>query len=67
MKQMVMGAMAHPFNPPYSKSQAFKWAMHIAEALHYLHCVCRPMIIHRDLKLDNILLSCTDTDKSVVS
>lgn len=67
LKQLVLGAMSKPFDPPYNKSQAFKWAMHIAEALHYLHCVCTPMIIHRDLKLDNILLSGTDADTSVVS
>lgn len=67
LKQLVISAMSRPFDPPYSKTQAIKWAMHIAEALHYLHCVCTPMIIHRDLKLDNVLLSTADPDQSVVS
>lgn len=31
--------------------------LQIAEAMHYLHSVCKPMIMHRDLKLDNVLLT----------
>lgn len=29
---------------------ALRWSINIASAMHYLHSVCRPMIIHRDLK-----------------
>eukprot|EP00775_Hariotina_reticulata_P010407 gene10407-10565_t len=57
LKAVVMAAMSRPFDPGYTKVQALDWAMQVAEAMHYLHCVCRPMIIHRDLKLDNILLT----------
>jgi serine/threonine protein kinase len=57
LKGALTDAMASPFNPPFSKGQALGWAMQVAEAMHYLHAVCRPMIIHRDLKLDNVLLT----------
>ena len=119
LKALVLKAMARPFDPPYSKADALRWAMQvgrmlrapclpletiggarwqrgrgptkpphsstlspappspfhaapspsarpvhprrplhqIAEAVHYLHAVCRPMVIHRDLKLDNVLLT----------
>jgi serine/threonine protein kinase len=38
----------------------------IAEAMHYLHSVCRPMVIHRDLKLDNVLLTGGPTHSATV-
>jgi serine/threonine protein kinase len=66
LKALVMSAMGMPFAPPYSKSHALSWAMQVAEALHYLHCVCRPMIIHRDLKLDNVLLSSSNLEEATV-
>ena len=33
-----------------------RWALEIAQALCYLHSF-KPMIVHRDLKLENILLT----------
>lgn len=35
----------------YEARDAIRWAIHIASAMHYLHSVCRPMIIHRDMKV----------------
>ena len=35
---------------------AMRWALQIAEALEYLHHFT-PMIVHRDLKLENVLLT----------
>ncbi|KAK9811579.1 hypothetical protein WJX72_006439 [[Myrmecia] bisecta] len=42
--------------PIYSRQDALRWATQLAEAFQYLH-THRPMIIHRDLKLDNVLLT----------
>lgn len=35
---------------------AMRWALQIAEALAYLHHFS-PLVVHRDLKLENILLT----------
>ena len=35
----------------------FKAAVGIAEALDYLHHECSPLVIHRDVKSSNILLT----------
>ena len=38
---------------------AIRWMIEMAQGLKYLH-QCQPMVIHRDLKLENILLQGTD-------
>lgn len=40
----------------YSWKDAFRWLQQIAAALKYLHGL-RPMVVHRDLKLENLLLT----------
>jgi serine/threonine protein kinase len=37
--------------PMFEKRDALRWSLHVATAMHYLHHVCRPMIIHRDMKV----------------
>jgi serine/threonine protein kinase len=39
----------------YSTKDAVRWMLDIACGLQYLHSR-HPMVIHRDLKLENILL-----------
>lgn len=39
---------------------ALLWAGDIAQAMHYLHAVCRPSIVHRDLKVRAVYIGCMD-------
>jgi serine/threonine protein kinase len=43
----------------YTSQEALTWLLHVAEGMQYLHTITenKPMIIHRDLKLENIMLS----------
>ena len=43
----------------YTWQDAFRWLGQIAAALKHLHSL-RPMVVHRDLKLENLLLTCLD-------
>ena len=40
----------------YTYEDGLRWSIQIASALAHLHAQ-RPLIIHRDLKLDNVLLT----------
>jgi serine/threonine protein kinase len=60
LRALVQAQAAHPFRRVYTKADALRWARQVASAVHYLHGVCRPMVIHRDLKLDNVLLATPD-------
>lgn len=56
LKDMILKQMLNRRVQYYSTGDALNWLINVAEALNYLHSVCRPMIIHRDMKLENILL-----------
>eukprot|EP00898_Chlorokybus_atmophyticus_P003388 jgi/Chlat1/404/Chrsp10S01509 len=61
---MTGGSLAHKIykTRDYTPAQALRWAQDVARALRYLHAAT-PMVIHRDLKPDNILLSSDGTGK----
>lgn len=47
--------MSQPHSAAYSYVDALTWACDIAAAVAHLHSL-NPVVIHRDLKLENILL-----------
>lgn len=55
--------MVQPMKKLYSAQDALRWSIQIAQALSYLH-TARPKVIHRDMKLDNVLLTDSDLSKA---
>lgn len=53
MKEMLGSGVSGSL---YSLKDALQWCLQIAQGLQYLHSV-QPIVVHRDLKLDNILLT----------
>lgn len=53
MKEMLGSAVSGSL---YTLREAVQWCQQIAEGLAYLHSA-QPIVVHRDLKLDNILLT----------
>ncbi|KAJ9520847.1 hypothetical protein QJQ45_014048, partial [Haematococcus lacustris] len=64
LKKMVSKQMRTPHRAVYSNADALRWTTQLAEAIAYLHAA-RPKVIHRDLKMDNVLL--TEGEVSVKS
>jgi serine/threonine protein kinase len=56
LKDIVARQMMNPFKKIYSDAEALCWCIQIAAALTYMHSA-KPKVIHRDLKLDNCLLT----------
>lgn len=55
LKRLVQNQMLSLPRRLYSYVSALRWSLQIANGLAYLHN-SHPMVIHRDLKLDNVLL-----------
>eukprot|EP00798_Chlamydomonas_sp_ICE-L_P024729 gene24729-10365_t len=55
LRKLVMNQMLMPHKSLFTLATALKWCINIADALAYLHS-SQPKVIHRDLKLENILL-----------
>eukprot|EP00798_Chlamydomonas_sp_ICE-L_P027314 gene27314-4619_t len=55
LNKLVMHQMLMPHKSLYTLVTAMKWCINMADALAYLH-TSQPTVIHRDLKLENILL-----------
>lgn len=55
LQQLIYNAMCQPRSSTYSQADALQWAVDIASAVAHLHSL-NPVVLHRDLKLENILL-----------
>ena len=56
LRQVVQDQMITVGRKLYSLRTALTWSLEIAKALRYLHR-CKPPVVHRDLKLENVILS----------
>ena len=53
LKKVVLNQMITPGRKLYSLADAVRWGKQMAQGLAYLHG-CSPMVIHRDLKTENV-------------
>lgn len=62
----LLAQMTHVGKLVYSNADACAWAEEVADGLAYLHSY-NPQVIHRDVKLDNVLLRSAPPQGSAVS
>eukprot|EP00798_Chlamydomonas_sp_ICE-L_P001273 gene1273-32623_t len=51
----MANALSHMLCMLYTASDALRWSISVANALNHMHC-SEPTVLHRDIKVDNILL-----------
>ncbi len=59
LKRLILDDMIRPHRSLYSLSDALRWSHELSEALAYLHdhSPDRSIVLHRDLKSENVLLT----------
>lgn len=65
LQELVFRQMQQPTKKLYTHHDALRWCLGVAKALKYLHGA-KPKVIHRDLKLDNLLLTDRNISKACV-
>lgn len=63
LREVVFKQMTMVGHTLYTEADALRWSLEIARALQYLH-TAKPKVIHRDLKLDNVLLTDKKTSRA---
>ena len=61
LRSIILRQGLQPRKKHYTYCDALSWSIDIAEALAFMHSQC-PMVIHRDVKVDNIFISTTYGD-----
>eukprot|EP00798_Chlamydomonas_sp_ICE-L_P028489 gene28489-31645_t len=64
LKKLILKQMQNTSKLYFSRSDAIRWSYQIAQALAYCHKAV-PQVIHRDLKLENILLQGERSEEQV--
>lgn len=63
LRDLIFRQMTISSGVLYSLADALRWVTDVARALHYLHSRS-PRVMHRDIKLENILLTDTSVAKA---